>query len=381
MDLPGIDRLKLLVARDGREMAVVLVVLGLLALTGAGYVAANPATTTVVSERHPQTVTSNVSTSAVVTGNTSLYERGQVLEDRPVYLLSAAPQLVLEASVSLPEETRRARHRVVLVYSARADDERFWQSSRVLARGSTAGAGGLGARATLDVSQVRKRVRTVQDEIAGAGVVDVTVRHEVTYETDRYAGTLNASAPLSVTGRSYALDTDALAAERRHSTPVTTSEPADYQSDLLGGLAGIAAGFFASAGAIWSVRRSAPDPVEIRHAIQRRRYAEWISEGDLMLATGTQQILVDSLADLVNIGIDSNRRVIHDENQSRFAVLVDGVMYYYDAENLGRWNRSAWNWSVDADGRETPTAPPEEDEFERPTAEESDPGGSAADTD
>jgi hypothetical protein len=212
-------------------------------------------------------------------------------------------------------------------------------------------------------------------------VVDVTVRHVVSYETDRYAGTLNAAAPLSVTGRSYTLDTDALAAERRHTTPVTTTEPVDYHSDLLGGLAGIAVGFFASAGGIWSVRRWVPEPAEIRHEIQRRRYAEWISEGDLMLATGTQQIMVDSLADLVNIGIDSNRRVIHDENQRRFAVLVDGVMYYYDAENLGQWNRSAWNWSVDADGRETPTAPPEEDAFEWPDPDEVSPGGRAPERD
>jgi hypothetical protein len=365
MDLPGIQRLKLLVAREGRRMTILLAVLGVFALGGAGYVSANPATTSVVEEAHPQAVSSSVTTSAVVTGNTTLYERGQVLEDQPVYLDRATPTVRLDATASLPAATRTASHRLVLVYRARSGESVFWQSSRVLARGSTDGSQ-LQSRVTLNVSQVRNRVRSVQDAVAGAGVVDVRVRHVVRYRTDRYEGTLNASAPLSLRGRSYALDTSALSAERRHTTPVTRAEPVDYHAELLGGLVGTSIGFFVSAAAIWSIRRSVPDPARIRHDIQRRRYDEWISEGDLMLATGTQQIMVDSLADLVNIGIDSNRRVIHDANQNRFAVLVDGVMYYYDADNLGEWNRSAWNWAVNGDEDEQPTdaTPPDDEPFE-----------------
>lgn len=41
---------------------------------------------------------------------------------------------------------------------------------------------------------------------------------------------------------------------------------------------------------------------------------------------------MDSLEDLVDVAIDSEKRAIHDRSRGRYAVLDEGVHYYYDPE-------------------------------------------------
>jgi len=48
---------------------------------------------------------------------------------------------------------------------------------------------------------------------------------------------------------------------------------------------------------------------------------------------------VNSLKDLVNIGIDADKRVIHDSDLDAYVVVDSGLVYYYAREptNIELW--------------------------------------------
>lgn len=339
MTTSGILRIKRVIAEQGRAISILLVGVAVLSLAGAGWLAANPITTDSVVQRHSQTVESNVSTSAVVVEESELWESRQRLEDKPVYLLSSTPHLILTPSVDVPPGTERTTQRLTLVYRATRDDRTFWRSERVLVNDTAVEPGGtVESTAVVNVSSVRERVRELRSETAGAGSISVALRHDVVYETDRYAGTLNATAPLAFGGGAYAIG-EGLSAGRTHTTPIVTTAPAPYNDDLVEalGLVGVASAL--GTVVVRRLARTLPEPDVIERKLTRARYSEWISEGNLMLAGASQHIPMDSLDDLVDLGIDSKRRVIHDPDRSRFVVIVDDVLYYYEVDGASRPSR------------------------------------------
>jgi len=67
----------------------------------------------------------------------------------------------------------------------------------------------------------------------------------------------------------------------------------------------------ASGGAI-GAKAPQLDEEELRKEIAHNEYSEWISEGELLLDSDNEFVSVNSIEDLVNVGIDANKRVIYD---------------------------------------------------------------------
>jgi hypothetical protein len=62
-----------------------------------------------------------------------------------------------------------------------------------------------------------------------------------------------------------------------------------------------------------------------------REYEEWISTGHVAdTALPPSRVTLDSLDGLVDVAIDSNRRVIHDKERGCHLVVVDETLYAYD---------------------------------------------------
>ena len=55
---------------------------------------------------------------------------------------------------------------------------------------------------------------------------------------------------------------------------------------------------------------------------------------------GDYHVSLDTLEDVVDVAIDTNERVVHDEQRGLFAVVNDGVVYYYS--DRGLWEETAW---------------------------------------
>jgi len=60
---------------------------------------------------------------------------------------------------------------------------------------------------------------------------------------------------------------------------------------------------------------------------QREKFDEWISQGSVSGDGGSTEVRMESLEGVVDVAIDSNRRVTQDGGS--YIVLVDGVRYVF----------------------------------------------------
>jgi hypothetical protein len=328
-------RVRWTVGRYGPTLVALLLLLGVLGLGTAAWAYTQPQYETTTAQEFPQAVGASVETSAVVTGNSSLYERGEHLEDRPAYLLSASPNATLSIDARVPDGVQtRLDEQLVLELTGTKDGEEFWRDTRVLInRTRRVNASAPNTSVTLNVSRLDQELAAVREEVGRIGVFQSRLRLVVAYSTNRYSGTLTAAAPLQITDRAYWID-GSLSAEESRTTTVTERvqtrpDPATY---LGPGLAGLLA--FLVGGVVW-VRYREVDLTSVETAISRSRYTEWISSGEFPSGPNKRHIRINDLEGLVDVAIDSNKRVIYDESYGAYAV-ADGDLVYYFAENPDR---------------------------------------------
>lgn len=325
----GLLRVKLALLEHGRRLAILSVLLGVVLAGWAGVAYSQPQTETVRDEVQVQAVATAVDSSAIVTGNSTLWETGQALENRPFYPASA-PVLSLRVVTTAPaDRTVELSHSVTVVYQAVRSDTVIWERREVvLDEGGAVSDGELASTSTLDTRQVRQAIERINDELTGVGSARVRLLVNTTYDTGRYQGTLTKTATLRVVESGYWIAGD-LDAETTHSTTVTrqVTSPPERQSYLVPGLAGL--GSFAAGSLVWFYRRRGPDPATLRDRLEQARYGEWISSGYLGGDLADRQVQIRTLADLIDIGIDSDKRTIHDPDRGLYGVIDGEVLYYY----------------------------------------------------
>lgn len=355
---PGIERAKLLIADHGRTLAVVLAVIGVVALASAGWIYATPPTTTVTDQTERQTIESTLHPSAVVTGESALYRPGERLTDQPVYLTNAAPTLTLDLRTTVPEgQSVAVNQRIELVTRATHEGEVFWQQSRLLDRRSvTTTNGTVQSSTSIDVPQVKSNLAPKRNELGSAGSLSVFVRVTTEYETNRYTGTLNRTTRLRLSEETYEIDP--LTLQTTESTPVTREivvPSRDATAYLLPGAVGVIG--LASAAVVGWLWRRREQWDGLSDEIHRARYGEWISSGRLPPGIGTEYVQVSSLEDLVDVGIDMGKRVIHDPDRDRYAVIDGEVVYWYGDDGWGDGPTvSSGHDDADTGTEEEPTA-------------------------
>ncbi|WP_311172955.1 DUF5305 family protein [Halobellus ordinarius] len=334
-----IKQIELAVGRYGRFIALGMAILGLVALGGAGQTYLNPPVEEVTENTNTQTIQTTTETSAVVENSTPLYDEGQVLRDMPIYFFEASPELTLRIRTDVPGGQQvQVSQRHVIQLRATRDGQTFYEDQRVVAADQTRVSDGtVWVNTTMNMQDVRSYVSEKQSAVSGAGSLQVTLRQSVTYETNDYAGTLNTSAPLALSGETYWIDGD-LSASRTHSTPVTRRSVGSPDMTMVGGLGALGIGLLA--GAVAVIRRSREiDPLSVETDLARSRYDEWISNGEIPTKSDKEYIRTDSLEDLVDIAIDSNGRVIYDRSLDAYAVVQGDLVYYFitDETALTEW--------------------------------------------
>lgn len=328
--LPGTIRAKLLVSTYGRQLVAVLLVVGVLLIGSAGWVYAHPPTTTVTDNTNKQTIESTLHTSAVVTGESNLYEQGTQLRDTPIYLLGSTPNVTLTVHTSTPpDETVQLTQQLELVMQATSDGTVFWERSRLLEeQQATATEGSSNTSTTLNVPEIQNEADQIRSEIGPKSSLHVFIRVTTAYETSRYSGTMSDTSSLGVSGTTYSFEP--LTLEKTESTPkdrVVILPNRNVFSYLVPAGGGIAVLLLAVGIGIMSRRATVPD--SLAQQIHRTRYSEWISAGTLPQSMGAQRVPVDSLEDLVGIAIDTRKRVVFDEQQDVYVVLDGTIAYYY----------------------------------------------------
>jgi hypothetical protein len=327
-------RLKLFISENYRFVVAALLVGGVLCLVGAGYVYSTPTTQTITEETDQQTFSTSVDSSAVVTRQTALYDQGERLENRSVYFLSASPSMTFDMTTAVPSgESVQVGQRLELEVLGVRDGQPFYRSTQTLIETNQSVTNGEAtASATLNVSDLSRDLAVVQEEVQAVGQFQLRLLMEVTYQTDAYDGTLQSTAPFVINEQAYYID-GSLAAEETESTPVSREitqppSPAEY-----GGLAIIGLLLFGVAAAVTRVEDRI-DPEELRTRIVHDQHAEWISRGEFPTNAEKPYISILTLEDLVDVAIDTNRRVIHDPQIDAYAVIDSSEIYYYALEDV-----------------------------------------------
>lgn len=333
-------RSKWFVAQYGVPIAVVLAIIGAVALGGAWSAYGSPGTRQVPEPVDQQRFGTAVGTSAVVTGETGLYEQGTTLEDQPVYFYNATPDLTVHVRTSVPEDRETSiGHRLVVRHVAARSGESFWETRRVLATNEeTVADGEATMNATVDVRELRATVAEARSEIGGVGTFRTELRLHVEYSTDTADGELAPTSTLVLADRAYWLEGERAANETHTETETreVTEPPALGQSLVFGGFG---VGLLLLAVGVAALQRREFDLETIEMEITRSRYEEWISRGEIPTKAEKEYITIDTLEDLVDIGIDSNKRVIYDTAYETYGVVDGDVVYYYTEgdDEFGAW--------------------------------------------
>lgn len=325
-------RLYYVVAKYGPRLAAALLVLGSVGVAGAGWAYANPPTTEVTDRTDQKTVESAVHTRATVTGETGLYERGEILEDQPVYLEDAVPNLTLDLRTRLPSASGGSvDQRVELVYTATRDGETFWERTDPLGGRTTRDGRTVVTRTDFAAADALAREDRYRSELGDAATLSVGLRITVDYALEGYDGTLTETYAIESGSGWYSVPSEV--ASETHGTPVTrTVELSDQRTPIVL-LSGVGGGLLFGAGVAVAVayyrRFRDTSPAEFEPEIHRRRYAEWISRGTVPEDRTATTVEMESLEELVDVAIDAGERVVYDEARGQYTVLRHPVAYRY----------------------------------------------------
>lgn len=339
------SRLELQIAKNGVEFAAVCVIVGLLLFGMAGQVYSNPG----VTQPSPEEVDSfdidlSLSESAVVQNENPLYETGERIQ-KPVYFTNITPNLTLSVVVNTNSDRNVSiDQRLVLSEEATRSGSELWSRERVLATNEeTISDGRSQTNITLDINNFARSQQNISQIISSVSSINTQFNLETTYETEpvdgrSYSGQLAFSFSPESTANAYWLsgsrsDSDS---ETRLSQPDPIQQPPNYRRTLMFVLGGI--GMIVLGGGL-VVKSRELDPHELQIEVYNQQYTEWISEGELVVDPDRQYVYVNSLGDLVDIGIDADKRVIHDTDLKAYVVVDDDLIYYFAREptNIELW--------------------------------------------
>ena len=327
-------RLKLFLDENHRLVVGALLVAGLLCFAGAAFVYTTPSTETVTEQTNPQTFSTGVDSSAVVTQPTELYEQGETLENRSVYFTSASPSFRLNVTTSVPsDEQVEIGQRLELEALGVRNGQAFYSSTRTLvSTNRTVSDGQVRSSQRVNITELSRELVAVEQEVQEVGQFQLRLRLTVTYSTDDYQGTLQATAPFVIDGRAYFVD-GSLAADETETTVVSREVTQPPDPATYGGLGALGAVFVVAAAVISRVE-SLLDPEALRRELVHDQHAEWISRGEFPTSADKPYISILTLEDLVDVAIDTNRRVIYDPQIEAYAVIDSSEVYYYAIEDV-----------------------------------------------
>jgi len=386
--LSGGDRVRYILSSNAR---LVLIACLLLAVGGAVVAAdahTGPDTTTEQRTVGTWTTDSEFHHAAAVQQDARPFDRGEVLRSRSTYFASVTP--VLNGTFKYEHdgaETARVSTDLSLVVrsvSRTPEGGVFWQErERIASETAESLPAGETHRVPFAVN-VTERIeygRAVRNELGSVrGRIEVLIVAETESEATLGGETLGdvRTERLEIAPESGTYDVTVNQTGQRQ-RPVSEAVTAPVEPDTLrdyGSVLALLAGVVGAVALVWAERDGrlgVPDHIQSAIAVRRERdtFDEWISTGRIPAVGDDRVVTVDSLADLVDVAIDSDRRVIEDADSDTFVVLDGPTRYEYRPEQFEPVTRLD-----ERDGPEAAT-PSENKTFEDGTSD-SDDGGTSA---
>ncbi|MFC7096463.1 DUF5305 domain-containing protein [Halobaculum marinum] len=320
--------------------AVVVGALGAWATYGA-HVA--PGTTTEERTTQAWSTTADFDHSATVTRENPLFPVGTELSNRSTYFTAAAP--VLDGTFTVAPRGLDGNVSVdlaaTLVLRSADEETTYWRDTRPLAESSAAGADGPVSLAfSLNVTEVAQRIATIEEgigttpgETSAAVVVDARVAG--TADGDPSSLAFSRRLSLGLAGDTYTATAPGSTTETVEQT--TTVRVPDTAGPLrsIGGPFALLVGAVAAGGLGYATRRTdlALDDHErarLDYLDDRAEFDEWIVAVELPPPADDVTVAeAASLADLVNLAIDTDTAVLEAPGEELFTAVADDHRYTY----------------------------------------------------
>ncbi|WP_123537542.1 DUF5305 domain-containing protein [Halosimplex salinum] len=288
--------------------------------------------------------------AAVVQRDVRPFDRGEVLRNRSTYFSTVTPVLngTYEYEHDGAESARVSTDLTLVVRAVSRAPEGgvLWQErERVASETAESLPAGDEHRVPFEVN-VTERIeygRAVRDELGTVrGRIEVLVVAETESTTtlgdDSLADERTERIEITPESGTYDVALD-LSGQRDQPVSEAVSVPVDTDPvRAYGSLLAVLVGVLGAGALVWADRDGRLDvPDHVRSAIavgrERDSFDEWISTGRVPPVGDDRVVTVDSLADLVDVAIDSDRRVIEDAEAGTFVVLDGPTRYEYRPEN------------------------------------------------
>jgi len=352
MDKGGL-RARAVVDRYGAILVTVLVVLTVLGGYGV-YVAY------AVEETETDTRTVVVSSwesfgefdhSATVLAATRSFAENQTLRNRAVYFKSITPVLdgTFRYRYTASESGNLSARGTVDLIVRSVDPEssrEFWRFSESVAsdRALLAPNDSLTMSFSRNVTAVERDIERERSRLGGSpGVTEVFFRTTVTVDGTRNGESVNQRRtyrmPVSIEGNTYSVNASGpvTAGDRRTEQRSETVVVPPGSLERFGGPAALVGGLIGLVGFAVGRHREAFEVSDrereyLAYRSDRSEFEEWITEvrpPTDRIADATVHVETTSLAGLVDLAIDTDRRVLETGDGDRYLVLDDEVVYSY----------------------------------------------------
>lgn len=331
-----VTRLKYHIAVYADTVGIVLVILAIVSVGVAGHTYLNPPVEQVPPEEiDVQNFEATVDHSAVVTNSTQLYQNGTVLRNHPVYYRDSMPVVTLSMKADVPDDRPvEISYQLVLRHSATFNGEQFWQNENMLeAKEQQVENGEFVSNISIRISELEEMISGPEQAVI-VGSVSSQLGFRLSYESPAkgggtYEGQMSSFLQPQISSQAYWFPSDLAVEETKRQTtePQTRQLSPDMQRIGIFVLFGLVLGTAGIGIAWWRTQRV--DIEELSINITKEKYDPWISEGEFPTDTENQYVYITSLQDLVDIAIDTNKRVLYDSDFESYAVVDGSVIYYY----------------------------------------------------
>ncbi|MGM0605865.1 MAG: DUF5305 domain-containing protein [Halobacteriota archaeon] len=286
--------------------------------------------------------------SAVITNGTLVWDRGDRVTNRPLYYVRVADDLDstygYEYAAERGEVTVSTESYLVVRGVDSGDSEEvFWEVTEPLATGTTEGLAPGDSHtvdATVNITAVLETIATVETQLAAReGLVDVRVVSVSTVdgvvEGTAVSHTYTSELPMVVTPQTFrVIELETI--DEEHQTFETVGvvvEPTTFES--IGSIALFALSAVALLSVLLGKYTGYVDLTDEERELlaierDRERFTDWISQGTFPAEREYDStVLVDSLEGLVDVAIDTNKRVIEDSQLGVSTVLDNDYIYIY----------------------------------------------------
>ncbi|AXR79662.1 DUF5305 domain-containing protein [Natrarchaeobaculum sulfurireducens] len=337
-----------------RDWYVVFLVVGLLAAVACGWWAYQVNVVhDVETDEHPVdqwTETTDYEHSVVVDQETIPFEAGETLSNRPIYYTNLSDDLsgtytyeydANHGNLSVTTDT------YLILRAGELENgevvETYWEVVEPLEAASTSSLSPADAHTVefdVHIPFVLETISTVEQQVGSAeGVVDARVVSastvEGTVDGEPVSNSYDSELLLLVDPATFRVS-DTMTVEERHQefeTVEVLSEPSLFESlgsIILFGLAfvGLVSLIVARVGGYIELTDEERDL--LKHEQHRSQYDDWITAGTFPSEREYEQtVLVDDLEGLVDVAIDTNKRVIEDRELGVSTVLDDEYIYLH----------------------------------------------------